>query len=193
MVLTEDGRVHICTTFKGLNPRMIDDDGVRFHGDHYEHCIAQTLVELFYEGSSAEKDVTSWKRSMDDGISINHHTQHFSSETYLDRSRGSKFELRAGNGLTEMFVPFGTFEVCHNPFYNATAHVTDKKGKKNMKIARNESRHRRLKDVMGGFGQEEMNDFLDFYYKQKSEFHLMENDEFQKICQIIRDHTPNLR
>lgn len=184
IVMTEDNKLHICTTFKGLNPRMINDSGMRFHGDRYEYCIAKSLLEIFYEGRAETKEVTSWKRSMDSGVSINNHLQQFSSETYLDRSLGTCFEERRGNGLTEMFVPFGLpqHRVDHW-FYNESPDA--KKGKKSMRISAYDQRLRRLKTFMGGYGKEEMFQFLDSFYSHKDDFHLMDNDEFQKVCDTI--------
>ena len=190
MVITEDGQVHLCTTFKGFNPRMIDDEGMRFHGDHYEYSIAKTLVEIFYQGSACDKEVTSWKRSMDEGIRINHHSQHFNSETYLDRSKGCKFEVRQGNGCTEMFVPFGSPITPEHEFYNTIAHLTDKKGKKKMQIARNDLRCRKLKAALDGqMEQEHIMEFLNKFYSQRESFNLLDNEEFQNICTIIRNNT----
>lgn len=190
MVMTENGRVHICTTFKGFNPRMIDDEGMRYHGDHYEYCIAKTLVEILYHGTAEEKEVTSWKRSMDEGIRINHHAQHFNSETYLDRSLGSKIEVRRGNGMTEMFVPFGSRVRPEYAFYNTMAHLVDKKGKKKMKIAKNEQRCKRLQMALDDeLTEQDLHSFLDFFYRQRRDFNLMDNEEFQHICQIIRENT----
>lgn len=184
IVMTEDGKLHICTTFKGLNPRMIDDHGMRYHVDKYEHCIAQSLLEIFYEGRAETKEVTSWKRSMHEGVRINNHLQQFSSETYLDRSLGSSFEERRGNGLTEMFIPFGVKDArIDNVFYNNA--IASLKGKKDMRIAGNDRRQRRLKAFMNGYGKEEMMVFLQKYYSHKDEFHLMENDEFKKMCDTI--------
>lgn len=184
-VLNEEGKLSICTTFKGLNPRMLDDNGMRYHMDRYEYTIAKTLFEIFYTGRAGEKEVTSWKRTLTEGVRINDHQQKFSSETYLDRSMGSFFEERKKNGLTEMFVPYGS--KVKPAFYFVDKSTTP--NKKDMIIAGNDRRLKKLKEYMGGRGEEEMTQFLSKFYSQRHEFMMLECEEYQKVCELILSTT----
>lgn len=181
MVLNQHGKISICTTFKGMNPKMLNNHGNRFHIDRYEHILSKTLFELFFHGSASPKEVTSWKRRMDSGVTINDHIQKFASETYLGRSAGCLFEEREHNGVTEMFVPFGAKKPLHFAFYNASHNPK----KPEMKIANNSARLRKLKEYMGGYDETAIYEFLGEFYKHKDTLQNMDNPEFKTICDTI--------
>jgi len=185
-ILSSNGKVSISNTFKGLNPNMLDESGKRFHNDRYEHTVSKTIMELFYEGRADPVEVTSWKRTLNGGVEITTHPQHFNSATYLDRSKGSVFEFHRDNGMTEMFVPYGSNVQPRFEFYNAIAHLNNNNNRhKDMRIARNAQRKEGLKAAMGGRDKQDMMLFLEQYYSHRNEYQLSENAEYQHACEVI--------
>ena len=198
-VINKEGKVSICTTFKGLNPQMIDSvTGRRFHGDRYEYLICRALLDIHFNGVPRDVPVTTWKRSLERGIEITDHPQSGYGATYLDRSLGVTFlpsrtpsvandlvyslwgdHIRK-NGLTEMFVPYGSNYPVEYHFVNLSANPAHK----DMRIAKNIERLQHIEDITG-LNSNHWYNFIDAFYEHRDEFAFGNNPEYVRICHAI--------
>lgn len=198
-VLNKEGKISICTTFKGLNPQMIDSEtGRRFHAERYEYLICRALFDIHFDGVPRDVPVTTWKRSLERGVEIYDHPQSGYGATYLDRSIGVSFLTEKydpptlncddnllgshirGNGLTEMFVPYGSRFPVDYYFVN----ISPNPAQKDMRITKNTERIEYITTTTG-VSRDDWYEFMDLFYSHRDEFAFENEPEYKNVCNII--------
>lgn len=107
----ESGELKICSTFKGLLKKDTLENGDKLHGDHFEHTMAQGLLDILYTGKPRTYEGTRWGKSLgvDGGVKIDHSiVVQGESYTYLGKHRAFAIaKLEKSNGNVILNIPFG--------------------------------------------------------------------------------------
>lgn len=107
----ESGELKICSTFKGLLKKDTLENGDRLHEDHFEHTMAQGLLDILYIGKPRTYEGTRWGKSLgvDGGVKIDHSiVVQGESYTYLGKHRAFAIaNLEKSNGTVILNIPFG--------------------------------------------------------------------------------------
>lgn len=106
--LTEDGKVTIHNTFKGLHVAKDDVGGVLRNIMYGERISCETLFSLNLHYRSDPVEATSWTRSLGSSITIRRIFQQFHQSTYLENCKGTTV-IRLPYGSVEFFIPHGCY------------------------------------------------------------------------------------
>lgn len=107
VTVNEKGECKVYNTFKGFSPMDLLPDGRRKHPDMTDCSISTALIDLGYDFATKSAHVTSWHRSLEEGIRIGPHEQKFYEKTYTSFARGLRCEVLRNGDHVEMFVPHG--------------------------------------------------------------------------------------
>jgi len=156
MTLNKEGFIRIFNTFKGLNVAT-ELEGISKHPEYSEYITSKTLLHLNMESSSPPVTVTSWKRDLQNGVSITNHLQTLSPDTYLENCKGTVIKNKS-YGTVEFFVPHGCIVLPDFPVYRDEA--------KDLECTQGPRRRNRLlSDIWVGIESENIvSDFIEDYY-----------------------------
>ena len=103
--LNAEGEVRVFNTFKGLNVSL-DLDGKKINPLYSDYISTKTLLAINEHFTSDPVEVQSWKRDLQNGVSIGNHFQHLDKETYMSDFQAIINTSRPCGDI-EYFVPHG--------------------------------------------------------------------------------------
>lgn len=105
--LNAEGNICIFNTFKGLHVSC-DLDGKKINPTYAEYLVTKTLLDVNVHNTTEHPVIVqSWKRDLQNGVSIGNHLQVLDTNTYMSDHKGIKVISRS-HGLLEYFVPHGS-------------------------------------------------------------------------------------
>lgn len=179
MTLNEEGKIRIFNTFKGLNVATQLEGGVKtMHPEYAEYISAKTLLYLNVQSSSPPVEVTSWKRDLQQGVSIGNHLQSLSPDTYLEDCKGTLVKNKP-YGTVEFFVPHGCIVEPHFPVYRDETNGYE--------CTQGQARRSKLlTDIWKGIESEQLvQDFIEDYYSEVNKEFVPDSEEYRQILKVF--------
>jgi len=178
MTLNKEGKVRIFNTFKGLNVATSLENGVNKHPEYAEYITCKTLLHLNIESCSPPVTVTSWKRDLQNGVSITNHLQTLSPNTYLEDCKGTIVKNK-NYGTVEFFIPHGCIVAPDFPVFR-----DEKRG---MECTQGLRRRKQLLDKIwvGIESEEVVSSFIDDYYEGVDSEYNPNTEEYKKIMEAF--------
>jgi hypothetical protein len=190
-VVDESGELKIANTYKGFMAQPICPlTGKKFTKEKILYEQSKSLMEIFYDGTPSDRVGTRWSRSTEMGVRIEKNViTSGESATYLAFCRAFTISKAYGGGIVFLSIPYG----CQSVGKDGTTVgviipevITDEKGKVVGHELGSVWKEVILPQVMGGLTLEDMDQFLQKYYrKMYEEFYLPsgmeEREEFARI------------